>query len=89
MAHRHPQYSRLSEKIKGKPQRKVHILRDNKRTYATIPDIAEKLARTFSQITCNENYSHEFIRHKNAIEQRGINFNSDNTETYNRDLTTV
>ena len=74
------------QKIKGKPQRKVHILRDNERTYATIPDIAEKLARTFSQISSNENGSHEFMRNKNAIEQRCTNFNSNNTETYNRVL---
>ena len=75
MAHSHPQYLRPSEN-------------KDDRGCTTTPDIAEKLARTFSQIASNEHYSHEFIRHKNAIEQRGINFNSNNTETYNRDFTT-
>ena len=67
---------------------KVHILQDNDRAHTTVPDITEKLARTLSQISSNENYSLEVIRHKNAIEQRGISFNSNNTETCNRGFTT-
>ena len=74
-------------RIKSKPQRRVNILKENDRVYATIPEIAEKLAHTFSQTSSNENYSEKFLRYKNVIEETKINFHSDNSESYNRPFT--
>ena len=47
-------------KIKGQPMRKVNILKDNDQIYASVPHIAEKLARTFCQTSSNQNYTQEF-----------------------------
>ena len=71
-------------RIKGKTQRKVNILRDNDRAYTTIPEIAEKLARTLNQVFSNDSYTEEFSRHKRDVEQESISFNSDNAERYNK-----
>ena len=49
-------------RIKGKAQRKVNILKDNGQLYTTIPEIASKLADTFSAVSSN-NYTNDFMTH--------------------------
>ena len=55
--------------------------------YASVPDIPEKLARTFCQTSRNENYTQEFLAPKTTVEQKGVNFESNNSEHYNRPFT--
>ena len=74
-------------KIKGQPAQKVNILKDKDQMYASMPDIAEKLARTFCQTLSNENYTQEFLPDKTTVEQEGVNFESNNSEHCNRPFT--
>ena len=62
----------------------MNILRDSDRTYTTIPEIAEKLAQTFSQISSNDNYTDKFSRYERDVEQESISFNGHNAESYNK-----
>ena len=75
------------KKNNGQPPRKTHILAENNQPFATVPEIAEKFAQTFQQVSSNENYTQEFLRHKAVMEQEDINFDSDNVETCNRPFT--
>ena len=56
----------------------------NERLCAIIPEIAEKLARTFSQTSSNENSENFLIQKCNRTE---IDFHSDNSESYNTSFT--
>ena len=71
-------------KIKGKPTRKINILSENGQTYSTVPEIVNRLAQTFSDVSSNANYSPEFQTHKAAKERLALDFSSDNTEPYNK-----
>ena len=71
-------------RIKGKAQRKVNILKENGQLYTTIPEIASKLADTFSAVSSNINYTNDFMTHKTRIETQQINFSSESTEIDNR-----
>ena len=53
-------------RIKGKIQRKINILEENGQTCTTIPEIANRLADTFSEISSNINYFHQFQQYKAA-----------------------
>ena len=57
---------------------KVNILKDNDQIYASMPDIAEKLARMLCQTSSNKNYTQKFLAHKTTVEQKGVNFESNN-----------
>jgi ribonuclease HI len=74
-------------RIKGRQQRKINILHDEGKYYNTIPEIAEKLAETFSTISNGDNYSPQFKQIKMATEAVDIDYESDNQEIYNRDFT--
>ena len=71
-------------KITGKQIRNISMLKINDTTYSTIPEISEKLAQTFSQTSSNENYDETFLDYKRLCEQTPVNFDSDNSEIYNR-----
>ena len=74
-------------RIKGKAQRKVHILHENGQIYTSISDIADNLAQTFSRVSNDQNYSNHFMRYKTQSESQVIDFTSDNTEPYNKSFT--
>ena len=44
-------------------------------------------AHTFHKVSSNENYAQEFMNYKNVAEQEEIEFESNNSETYNRPFT--
>ena len=71
-------------RIKDKPRRKINIIQENGQIYATVPEIASRLAQTFNNISSDNNYTHEFRTYKNAKEMEAIEFTSDNLEPYNR-----
>ena len=60
------------------------MLREGNRKFTTEPEIFEKLAQSFSEVSSGENYSQDFQQYKTTVEQTPIEFASDNTETYNR-----
>lgn len=74
-------------KIRGRYDRKVNILRDGDEYFSSVEAITEKLAETFESISSNENYSSEFLRFKEVEESFPINFDSDNDEPYNAPFT--
>ena len=61
----------------------MNILCENGQFFSSVPDIANRLVDSFSQISSNEHYPLEFQQLKTNCEQRTPNFNSDNTEIYN------
>ena len=69
-------------KIQGRNGRKVNILRDGNTTFSTVPEIANQPARTFSNVSIPDNYHHNFLTMKNAIETVPLNFISNNIENY-------
>jgi ribonuclease HI len=71
-------------KIKGRAKKRISILKDDYRTYSSIPDIANKLAETFSSVSSTQNYPRTFIQHKENIEKQPINFDDDVPQIYNR-----
>ena len=71
-------------KIRGRPPKTVHILRENGRTYSTTIDICNKLADTFSNTASDENYCDLFMNIKLTDEKNKINFESQNIANYNR-----
>ena len=73
--------------MKGRLPKKIQILSESNRVYSTVPEIAEKFAQTFHQVSSNDNYTQEFLTHKAAAEQEVIYFESNNTESYNRPFT--
>ena len=73
----------VMRKIKGRIPRKINILHEGGGYYSPIPDIANKMVDTFSNISSNLHYSPEFQSLKIDSEQYMPNCNSDNTEVYN------
>jgi len=72
--------------IKGRKQRKTNILTDNGNIFSTIPQIANKLAETFSAVSNDNNYSDTFLVYKNHAEQQAIDFLPANEEDYNQEF---
>jgi len=70
-------------KIRGRPERKLHILEVNGQYFSSVGDIANKLAETLSIITSETGYSDAFMKRKHDEERREISFLSDNNEAYN------
>ena len=73
-------------KIKGRPPRAIHILRNNGVTYSATEVICGKLASIFADTSSNNKYSEEFKRLKHTAEQTSINFASQNDEIYNSEF---
>ena len=67
-------------KLKGKQTRKINILSENGQTYSTVPEIVNRLAQTFSDVSSNAHYSPEFQISKAAKGRLALDFSSDNTE---------
>jgi len=82
--------SKIFEKIRsirGKAQRKVNILYENNRYYSTIDEITNKLGSSFSAVSSNDNYTAQFLDHKNNVELLPIDFSPEDDEIYNRPFT--
>jgi len=76
---------KISGKCKGQ---KVHFLHKKNGQMATdYQGIAETLADEFASNSSTRHYTQEFQRHKNKIEQKQLNFNSNCQEPYNSPLT--
>jgi hypothetical protein len=73
-------------KIKGKEQRRVHILQDHRGTHSTLPSIANAIGLTFAEISQSTNYKPEFLTIKNEAETNEIEFSSTNREDYNEEF---
>lgn len=74
-------------KIEGNRERKINILTVNNIHYSSIPEIANKLADTFCQVSKLENYNDQFQQHRTLAEDIHLNFESDNSEPYNQPIT--
>ena len=75
-------YEKL-RKIRGRPARRISILKSNGHVYSTTQEIAECLAGTFAQVLRRTNYKPEFLLRKEREERIKINFESNNEEEYN------
>ena len=76
-------------KIKGIPPKSIRILSDDNQpnqTYSTPKDIAEALARTFAQVSSNENYDAEFLPYKTREENNPPDFGNLSSD-YNKCFT--
>ena len=69
-------------KIKGKNCRTIHILSDDNQRFSSVPENANKLAATFSQVPSVANYSPNFLEVKTTSENYPLNFASNNEENY-------
>ena len=69
--------------IRGRPSRRISILKRNGHVYFTTQEIAECLAETFVEVSRRTNYKPAFLLRKEREEQRKINFESSNEEEYN------
>ena len=72
------------KKIDSKPYSNTKIvLKENEATISNPTEIIEKFGDYFSNISSNNNYTHEFILYKNAKELEQINFDTENNITLN------
>ena len=74
-------------KIRGKPPKKLNIIKENNNLMATPLDIENKLADTFCNTSSNTNYSDRFIEHKHTAEQNFQSFETNDLHYYNRNFT--
>lgn len=74
-------------RIRGRPKRKISILRMGDEYFSSVGDIAEAIAKTFEEISSDTNYPQQFLDHKHQAEQTPINLDSDNSEPYNQPFT--
>lgn len=65
------------------------LVTDDDETVYTLPEIANTLAKSFASNSSSQNYTSSFLKHKTKAEKTKVNFNSDNTETYNKPFTTT
>ena len=73
---------KTSEKLKVKI-RTIHILSVDNQRFSSVPEIANKLAATFSQVSSAANYLPNFLEVKTTSENYSLNFTSNNEENYN------
>ena len=73
----------MVRRIRGRPPRRIPIIKIQNNVFSSISDIVNKLAETFQQVSSDDNYSQSFIRHKRQEESYPLHFQSDNTEEYN------
>ena len=76
-----------SRKIRGKPARKINIMKTGETLYSSTIAIANCLADSFAAVASTSNYSDEFSKVKWAAESINIPFVSDNHEEYNEVFT--
>ena len=69
-------------RIRGRPQSRVNILKENDIIYTSIVEITEKLAQSFQEITSNLNNDPQFLDYKQVAEQEQLDFESSNKEVY-------
>ena len=74
-------------KIQGRSKRKISILSDGDREYTTLPEIANKLAHTFSQTSNTSNFPPQFRQHQLDSEAMPLHFETSTNHIYNRDFT--
>ena len=74
----------MIRKINGKGQPPLRHLEANNTLLEAPRDIADALADTFCKKSSSANYSEKFQRNKNREEKKKLNFNSSNSEHYNK-----
>ena len=74
----------MIRKINGKCTSSIKHLKKGNTTLESPKDIAETLAATFAQKSSSQNYSDEFQKFKTTEEKTKLNFNSPNSEYYNK-----
>ena len=77
------------KKMKGTLTRNIRALcngEEPNEVYSTPSQIAEELAKQFSKVSSNNNYTAEFLAHKHRVEENPPNFGS-STAAYNRNFT--
>ena len=74
----------MIRKINGKGQPPLSHLKVNNTPLETPRDIADALAETFCKKSSSANYSEKFQRNKTREEKKKLNFNSSNSEHYNK-----
>ena len=77
----------MIRKINGKGQPPLRHLEANNTALEAPRDIADALAETFCKKSSPANYSEKFQRNKTREEKKKLNFNSSNSEHYNKLLT--
>ena len=77
----------MIRKINGKGQPPLRHLEANNTALEAPRDIADALAETFCRKSSSANYSEKFQRNKTREEKKKLNFNSSNSEHYNKLLT--
>ena len=77
-----------TKKISGKFSPKPHpILKVNDEIVDSKTDVANILAETFAAVSSSENYSLDFLRYKNRIESKTLQFDTQENYSYNEPLT--
>ena len=74
----------MIRKINGKDQPPLRHLEANNTPLEAHRDIADALAETFCKRSSSANYSEKFQRNKTREEKKKLNFNSSNSEHYNK-----
>ena len=78
----------MVRKFQGKGKStSVNHLKKNNDNLTSKKDIANTLADSFSKNSSSENYTSKFRNIKNQQEKQKLKFTSDNTESYNSELT--
>ena len=77
----------MIRKINGKGQPPLRRLEANNTALEAPRDIADALAETFCKKSSSANYSEKFQKNKTREEKKKLNFNSSNSEHYNKLLT--
>jgi ribonuclease HI len=70
-------------KIQGRNKRKINFLFEHRSYFTTVPEIANLLAKSFSEISSANNYCNKFKFIKTNDEEYPIDFSSKNKECYN------
>ena len=74
----------MIRKINGKSQPPLRHFEANNSPLEAPQDIADALAETFCKTSSSANYSKKFQRNKTKEEKKKLNFNSSNSEHYNK-----
>ena len=74
----------MIRKINGKGHPPLNHLKVNNTSLESSQDIADTLAESFCKKSSSENYSEKFQRNKAREEKKKLNFNSSNSEYYNK-----
>ena len=77
-AHQSSLYKQI-RKFRGKPPKKLNIIKEKDNVMATPLDIGNKLADIFYNTSSNNNYSDCFRQHKHTTEQNFPSFDTNDT----------